>query len=174
MSCLPLSDSLVRRGTPWEKLFNLAVGNIIINVLGFVPGYYVTLLTIEKLGRKVIQLQGFLMAALFLGILAGKFDEFKHNHAASVVCFTFLQFFFNFGANSTTFCYPAEVFPTKYRAFAHAPSLTALEQAPFFGSFSRAAFSVPGSPFFSPRWPVVTPTAVLAAEIAEKRAARGI
>lgn len=28
-------------------------------------GYYVTLLTIEKLGRKVIQFQGFLMAALF-------------------------------------------------------------------------------------------------------------
>lgn len=28
-------------------------------------GYYVTVLTIEKLGRKFIQLQGFLMEALF-------------------------------------------------------------------------------------------------------------
>lgn len=28
-------------------------------------GYYVTVFTIEKLGRKVIQIQGFLMAALF-------------------------------------------------------------------------------------------------------------
>lgn len=28
-------------------------------------GYYVTVLTIEKLGRKWIQIQGFLMAALF-------------------------------------------------------------------------------------------------------------
>lgn len=30
-----------------------------------VPGYYVTVLTIEKLGRKWIQIQGFLLAALF-------------------------------------------------------------------------------------------------------------
>jgi PHS family inorganic phosphate transporter-like MFS transporter len=72
-------------GTAWEKLFTISTGNIIITVLGFVPGrclaliismvsdwkcfswlgYYVTLLTIEKLGRKVIQFQGFLMAALF-------------------------------------------------------------------------------------------------------------
>jgi len=104
-------------GTAWEKLFTISTGNIIITVLGFVPGYYVTLLTIEKLGRKVIQFQGFLMAALFLGILAGRFTTL--DNASFVVCFAFLQFFFNFGANSTTYCYPAEVFPTKYRAFAH-------------------------------------------------------
>ncbi|KIJ59289.1 hypothetical protein HYDPIDRAFT_100988 [Hydnomerulius pinastri MD-312] len=104
-------------GTPWEKLFKVSTGNIIITVLGFVPGYYVTVFTIEKLGRKFIQIQGFLMAALFLGILAGKFDSF--DNASFIVCFAFLQFFFNFGANATTYCYPAEVFPTKYRASAH-------------------------------------------------------
>ncbi|KAF9237990.1 major facilitator superfamily domain-containing protein [Melanogaster broomeanus] len=104
-------------GTAWEKLFKVSTGNIIITVLGFVPGYYVTVLTIEKLGRKFIQIQGFLMTALFLGILAGKFTSF--DNASFIVCFSFLQFFFNFGANSTTYCYPAEVFPTKYRASAH-------------------------------------------------------
>ncbi|EGN97769.1 hypothetical protein SERLA73DRAFT_182514 [Serpula lacrymans var. lacrymans S7.3] len=104
-------------GTPWEKLFKIATGNIIITALGFVPGYYATVLTIEKLGRKVIQFQGFLMAALFLGILAGKFYELSN--AAFIVCFALLQFFFNFGANTTTYCYPAEVFPTRYRASAH-------------------------------------------------------
>ncbi|KAH7886473.1 major facilitator superfamily domain-containing protein [Phlebopus sp. FC_14] len=106
-----------KTGTPWEKLFKISTGNIIITALGFVPGYYVTVLTIEKLGRKFIQIQGFLMAALFLGILAGKFNSF--DNASFIVCFSFLQFFFNFGANSTTYCYPAEVFPTKYRASAH-------------------------------------------------------
>jgi MFS transporter, PHS family, inorganic phosphate transporter len=52
-------------GTPWERLFKVSTGNIIITALGFVPGYYATILTIEKLGRKWIQIQGFLMAALF-------------------------------------------------------------------------------------------------------------
>lgn len=104
-------------GTPWEKLFKVSTGGIIITALGFVPGYYVSVLTIEKLGRKWIQIQGFLMAALFLGILAGKFNSLSS--AGFIVCFAFLQFFFNFGANTTTYCYPAEVFPTRFRAFAH-------------------------------------------------------
>lgn len=75
-----------KTGTPWEQLFKISTGNIIITALGFVPGkcfdscelisslirdvnrdkgYYVSVLTIEKLGRKIIQIQGFLMTALF-------------------------------------------------------------------------------------------------------------
>ncbi|KAK1229359.1 hypothetical protein PQX77_007580 [Marasmius sp. AFHP31] len=106
-----------KSGSPWEKLINVSTGGIIITALGFVPGYYASILTIEILGRKVIQIQGFLMAALFLGILAGKFNSLSH--ASFIVCFTLLQFFFNFGANTTTYCYPAELFPTRFRAFAH-------------------------------------------------------
>jgi len=105
------------KGTPWTRLFKVSTGGIIITALGFVPGYYVTILTIEILGRKWIQIQGFLMAALFLGILAGRFHSLSK--PAFVVCFAFLQFFFNFGANTTTYCYPAEVFPTRFRATAH-------------------------------------------------------
>ncbi|KAH9942537.1 MFS general substrate transporter [Epithele typhae] len=107
-------------GTPWERLFKIGVGSLIITALGFVPGYYVSVLTIEYLGRKWIQIQGFLLAALFLGILAGQFHELST--PAFIVCFAFLQFFFNFGANTTTYCYPAEVFPTKFRASAHGMS----------------------------------------------------
>ncbi|KZT18674.1 MFS general substrate transporter [Neolentinus lepideus HHB14362 ss-1] len=104
-------------GSDWEKLFKIGIGNLIITALGFVPGYYVTVLTIEVLGRKWIQIQGFLLTAMFLGIMAGMFHTLSS--AAFVVCFAFLQFFFNFGANTTTYCYPAEVFPTRFRASAH-------------------------------------------------------
>ena len=76
-----------------------------------------------------------------MGILAGKFYEL--GTVGFIVCFAFLQFFFNFGANtcvplplsfplpshsltppphSTTYCYPAEVFPTNFRASAHGMS----------------------------------------------------
>ncbi|KAF9256591.1 phosphate transporter [Marasmius fiardii PR-910] len=106
-----------KTGTPWQKLINVSTGGIIITALGFVPGYYASILTIEILGRKWIQIQGFLLAALFLAVLAAKFHDLSH--AAFIVCFAFLQFFFNFGANTTTYCYPAEVFPTRFRAFAH-------------------------------------------------------
>ncbi|KAF7357126.1 MFS inorganic phosphate transporter [Mycena sanguinolenta] len=106
-----------KTGTPWEKLFKVSTGNIIITALGFVPGYWATVLLIEKLGRKWIQIQGFLLAALFLAILAGTFTSLSK--PAFIVCFSLLQFFFNFGANTTTYCYPAEVFPTRFKGFAH-------------------------------------------------------
>ncbi|OCH84068.1 MFS general substrate transporter [Obba rivulosa] len=106
-----------KSGSPWTRLFKIGIGNLIITALGFVPGYYATILTIEKLGRKWIQIQGFLLAALFLGILAGMFHTLST--VAFIVNFALLQFFFNFGANATTYCYPAEVFPTRFRASAH-------------------------------------------------------
>ncbi|KAF5390089.1 hypothetical protein D9757_003737 [Collybiopsis confluens] len=109
-----------KNGTDWEKLFKVSLGNLIVTALGFVPGYYATILTVEKLGRKWIQIQGFLLAALFLGILAGKFHTLST--AAFTVNFALLQFFFNFGANATTYIYPAEVFPTRFRALAHGMS----------------------------------------------------
>nr|CAI94747.1 phosphate transporter [Hebeloma cylindrosporum] len=110
-------------GTPWNRLFKVSTGGMIITSLGFVPGYYASILTIEILGRKWIQIQGFLLAALFLGILAGEFHTLSK--PAFIVCFAFLQFFFNFGANITTYCYPAEVFPTRFRATAHGISAAA-------------------------------------------------
>ncbi|KAG7086871.1 hypothetical protein E1B28_002792 [Marasmius oreades] len=112
-----------KTGTAWERLFNVSTGGIIITALGFVPGYWATILTIETLGRKKIQLHGFLLAALFLGILAGKFDTLSH--ASFIVCFALLQFFFNFGANMTIYIIPAELFPTRFRGFAHGISAAA-------------------------------------------------
>ena len=54
-----------KSGSPWERLFKIGIGNLIITALGFVPGYYASILSIEYLGRKWIQIQGFLLAALF-------------------------------------------------------------------------------------------------------------
>ncbi|KAI9458464.1 major facilitator superfamily domain-containing protein [Boletus coccyginus] len=177
-----------KTGTAWDKLFKISTGNIIITALGFVPGYYVTVLTIEKLGRKFIQLQGFLMEALFLGILAAKFYTF--DSASFIVCFSFLQFFFNFGANSTTYCYPAEVFPTKYRALAHGISAAsgkvgAIISALVFNTLTTTigtpnvlwiffACSILGAGFtlLLPEVAGRDPDAILAAELEEKRARR--
>ncbi|CAO1621040.1 unnamed protein product [Sympodiomycopsis kandeliae] len=106
-------------GSTWGKLMKTATGNLIITCAGFLPGYFFTIALIEPLGRKPIQLLGFLMNALFLGILAGTFDTLRHKTGPFFVVFVFLQLFFNFGANATTFIVPAEYFPTRVRATAH-------------------------------------------------------
>ncbi|KAJ7229802.1 putative PHO84-inorganic phosphate permease [Mycena pura] len=104
---------------PWEFLWQQGVANVIIAVGGFLPGYYVTLFTIEFLGRKKIQIMGLTMNAIIFAVMAGKYNALKLNSSGLIACFIFLQFFFNFGANATTFVIPAEVFPTRVRGFAH-------------------------------------------------------
>ena len=106
--------------TPWEKLWKQAIGNLIITLLGSIPGYYVTVFTIEHLGRKTIQIIGFAAETILFTIVAAAFHPLKdHSVAAFVFMFVLIQFFFQFGANSTTFIIPAEVFPTRFRATAH-------------------------------------------------------
>ncbi|KAL4259628.1 MFS transporter superfamily protein [Pleurotus pulmonarius] len=101
-------------GTPWQKLFKICTGSLIITVLGFLPGYYFAVLTIHRLGRKWIQIQGALMTALFTGILAAKFHSLSK--ISFVVCFTLLQLL---GPNLTVYIIPAELYPSRYRTFAH-------------------------------------------------------
>lgn len=106
-------------GDTYGKLMKTATGNLIITVAGFLPGYFFTIALVDVIGRKPIQLLGFGMNALFLGILAGKYNEYKAHTNQIFPLFVFLQFFFNFGANATTFLYPVEVFPTAVRSSAH-------------------------------------------------------
>ncbi|GAK62670.1 MFS general substrate transporter [Moesziomyces antarcticus] len=107
------------KGSTWGKLMKTATGNLIITAAGFLPGYFFTMFTVDIVGRKPIQLLGFTMNALFLGILAGRFNTLKNQTGPFFVVFVFLQLFFNFGANATTFIVPAEAFPTRVRATAH-------------------------------------------------------
>ncbi|KAF2096073.1 MFS general substrate transporter [Rhizodiscina lignyota] len=103
--------------TPYDYLLKNAEGNLIIAVAGYVPGYFLTIAFIELLGRKWIQIQGFLVTALMFGILAGASDSL--NSASRFALIVIAQLFFNFGPNATTFIVPGEVFPSRVRGFAH-------------------------------------------------------
>ncbi|KAF8424180.1 major facilitator superfamily domain-containing protein [Tirmania nivea] len=101
----------------YQQLRNNAVGNLILICAGAIPGYWVTVFTVDTIGRKPIQLMGFaLLTALFFGIGFG-FHKLSSNGllALYVLC----QFFFNFGPNATTFIVPGECFPTRYRSTSH-------------------------------------------------------
>lgn len=108
------------KGDNWSTCWNAAVGQIIIVLLGAVPGYWATVFTIERLGRIKIQILGFVMSCILFCALGFAYNEIKN---ASIALFVFLfaitQFFQNFGPNSTTFIIPGEVFPTRYRSTGH-------------------------------------------------------
>ncbi|OZJ04117.1 hypothetical protein BZG36_02864 [Bifiguratus adelaidae] len=106
--------------SPWETLWKQAIGNIIIVCLGSLPGYYATVFLVERIGRKTIQLIGFIMNTILFVIIAAAYEPLSNNALpAFIVLFVLVQFFFQFGANATTFIIPAEVYPTRFRATAH-------------------------------------------------------
>lgn len=106
-----------KRPNVYETLYNNAIGNLILICAGAVPGYWVTVFTVDTVGRKPIQMMGFVvLTALFLAI-GFAFD--KLSASALLALYVLCQFFFNFGPNATTFIVPGECFPTRYRSTSH-------------------------------------------------------
>ncbi|KAF9173934.1 Inorganic phosphate transporter pho84 [Mortierella sp. AD011] len=108
------------KGDNWGTCWNSAVGQIIIVLLGAVPGYWATVFTVERLGRIKIQILGFVMSCVLFCALGFAYNEIRNTSVALfVILFALTQFFQNFGPNSTTFIIPGEVFPTRYRSTGH-------------------------------------------------------
>ncbi|CAD6890796.1 unnamed protein product [Tilletia laevis] len=133
----------------YDTLFKNSLGGLIVTLAGFLPGYYITVALVEVIGRKPIQLLGFFFNAVFLGILAGKYETLKNETGPFFVVFVFLQLFFNFGANATTFIIPAEVFPTRVRGTAHGISAAsgkcgAILASLLFPHLSKTSFGYSG------------------------------
>ncbi|CAD6449763.1 597b97e7-5e7a-47e8-b754-21c4182f33cf [Sclerotinia trifoliorum] len=103
--------------TVYKTLLNTAIGNLIIVCAGALPGYWVTVATVDTLGRKLIQLMGFIILTIvFLGM---GFGYHKLSGHGLLGLYVVAQFFFNFGPNTTTFIVPGECFPTRYRSSSH-------------------------------------------------------
>ncbi|KAH9824452.1 General substrate transporter [Teratosphaeria destructans] len=103
--------------TIFETLWHTAVGNVIVSVAGYTPGYYLAIPLPDKIGRIRQQftfscIVGFLYA-LWAGVLDGT------TPAGLVVLFTLSQLFINMGPQATTFLLPVEAFPTSVRGTAH-------------------------------------------------------
>lgn len=111
------------KDTVYVKLYNNAVGNLILICAGSIPGYWVTVFTVDIVGRKPIQLMGFTVLTILFCVIGFAFNKLSQNGllALYVLC----QFFFNFGPNATTFIVPGEVFPTRYRSTSHGMSAAA-------------------------------------------------
>lgn len=106
-----------KAGDLYHTMYNTAAGNLILVCAGALPGYWVTAATIDTIGRKPIQIGGFIiLTAIFCGL---GFGNDKLNTHGKLALYVIAQFFENFGPNTTTFIVPGECFPTRYRSTAH-------------------------------------------------------
>ncbi|KAI1335447.1 phosphate permease [Xylariaceae sp. FL0016] len=101
----------------YEYLYNTAIGNLIIVLAGAVPGYWVSVATLDTLGRKTIQMGGFVILTILFIVMGFAYNHISKNGLLAI--YVLAQFFFNFGPNMTTFIIPGEVFPTRYRSTSH-------------------------------------------------------
>ncbi|KAJ3034378.1 hypothetical protein HDV00_005064 [Rhizophlyctis rosea] len=103
----------------YDKIYHSILGNFFLLFFGFFPGYYVSAFTIDRLGRRTIQLLGFAMLTIIYVIIAAANKPLAASPAGSIILYILGQFFQNFGPNSTTFLLSAELFPTRFRSTAH-------------------------------------------------------
>ncbi len=107
-------------------------------IFGFAafPGYWLATFTIDRIGRKPIQIIGFTAMAITFAVL-GIFNQLLTS--AFVLQFLIIYglsyFFIEFGPNVTTFIYPPEVFPTKLRGFGSGASAAGGKTGAFIGTF---------------------------------------
>ncbi|KAI9152099.1 Repressible high-affinity phosphate permease [Paramyrothecium foliicola] len=99
------------------KLHNQAVGMIILACAGSLPGYWTAVFTIDTIGRKPLQLIGFLLLTILFCVLGFKLHDLSEGTLLAL--YVVGQFLFNAGPNTTTFIVPGECFPTRYRSTGH-------------------------------------------------------
>jgi MFS family permease len=108
--------------TPLDDAKNAAM----LCVIGL-PGYVLSMLYIERVGRKRLQMLGFCMMSLLFFICCLAYDwlldssegvsPYRKYVFLLIYALTFL--FSNFGPNTTTFVIPGEIYPAEVRATCH-------------------------------------------------------
>lgn len=86
------------KGDSMYKIFyNTAVGNLIIVCAGSIPGYWVTVALVDTIGRKPIQMMGFIMLTIIFVCIGFAYKQLLKHNGALLALYVLAQFFFNFG-----------------------------------------------------------------------------
>jgi PHS family inorganic phosphate transporter-like MFS transporter len=108
-----------------DTVRTLALGNVLIALFASVPGYWVAVALIDRVGRRPLQYIGFGVMTIAFLFLAFAYGPLTAMIPVFLVVYGTTFFFANFGPNTTTFVYPSEVFPTSYRTTGHGISSAA-------------------------------------------------
>lgn len=124
---------------PHASLLHNTLVQLLIFVVFAVPGYIVAILLLDKTGRKSIQVLGFFMMGVMF-LLIGVIPAVTRLAAPFILLYGVSYFFTQFGPNTTTFVYPAEVFPLQVRTTGHGISAAAGKLGGFAGAFLFPVF----------------------------------
>jgi MFS transporter, PHS family, inorganic phosphate transporter len=116
-----------------SELHNVLIQLAIFAVFA-VPGYFVAILLLDRTGRRNIQVLGFAVMALMF-LLIGLIPSVTVTAAPFILLYGVSYFFTEFGPNTTTFVYPAEIFPVEVRTTGHGISAAAGKLGAFLGAF---------------------------------------
>ncbi len=142
------SPLVVKAINPHASLLTNTTITLAIFAIAAFPGYLAAAISIDHLGRKVIQGFGFLLMGLAFAGMA-----LLPGGSQAVVPFILLYgisyFFAEFGPNTTTFVYPAEIFPARIRTTSHGITATCGKLGAFVGTFTfpllMDRFGLPGA-----------------------------
>lgn len=129
------SPLILKALQPHGTLLSHTLISLAIFAVAALPGYWVAVGLMDRLGRRRIQWQGFLVMALAFGAIAIVPGAAK-NVWVFLVLFAISYFFIEFGPNETTFVYPSEIFPTAIRGTCDGISAAGGK----FGAFLGALF----------------------------------
>ncbi|KAG9456648.1 hypothetical protein H6P81_001156 [Aristolochia fimbriata] len=120
----------------YQEAKRIATVQAIIAICSTIPGYWATVLLIDRVGRVTIQTMGFFLTALALFAIGIPYDFYWDNHinGGFFVLYGLTFFFCNFGPNTTTFIVPAELFPARFRSTCHGISGAAGKVGAIIGS----------------------------------------
>ncbi|MCL8208852.1 MAG: MFS transporter [Actinomycetia bacterium] len=130
-----VSSSLILKALePHATLLHTILTSALIFLLAALPGYGVAALAIDHMGRKRIQVMGFVIMALAYASIWLVPAVLAHT-VIFLVIYAVSYFFIEFGPNTTTFVYPAEVFPVNVRATGNGISAATGKFGAFVGAF---------------------------------------
>jgi MFS family permease len=110
-----LVEQLIHAETFESEIFQATYYTIILALFA-IPGAVVGALTIDRLGRKLQQIIGFVGSAIFAIIIGAAYPQVKSSVGAFITLYGIFNFFGNFGAGSALGLIPAEIYPTAVRA----------------------------------------------------------
>ena len=128
------SPEILKLINPHATILDNTLTQLAIFAVFALPGYAVAILLLDKTGRKSIQIMGFTMMALMF-LLIGLIPGVTKDVVPFLLLFGFSYFFTEFGPNTTTFIFPAELFPTDVRTTGHGISAGAGKLGAFAGAF---------------------------------------
>ena len=105
-------------------LNHVAVASLYLSLCAL-PGYWASMLVIDRIGRRRLQLIGYTGMIITYTLCGALLKPMQAHRGLFFFLYGTTFFFCNFGPNVTTFVIPSEAFPTSIRATAHGLSAAA-------------------------------------------------